>query len=167
MSHQPDSRDLKISMSSHKDGRICMGVSTGAPLSTQHFLCHPGLMRAMASRLHHQVYSSFKIVLSAHTFKLRLWVRAYFQTMLSGMYLQIAVLGAYLQTASLGTYCFVHAMGQGMPLPTFKACPLGTSCSSRGAGYVAAHRRIVSSGSPRSSHGSGHVAMDTNSARHQ
>ena len=62
MSHQPDNRDLKISMSSHKDVRIWMGLSTGAPLSTQHFLCNPGLMRTMASRLRHWALSSFKIV---------------------------------------------------------------------------------------------------------
>ncbi len=50
-----------------------MGISTGAPLSTQHFLCNSGLMRAMASTSHHWVCSSFKIVSSARTFKLCHW----------------------------------------------------------------------------------------------
>ncbi len=50
-----------------------MEISTGAPLSTQHFLCNSGLMRAMASTSHHWVCSSFKIVSSARTFKLCHW----------------------------------------------------------------------------------------------
>jgi hypothetical protein len=170
MSHQPDSRDLKISISSHKDVIICMEVSTGAPLSTQHFFCNPGLMWAMASRLRHQARSSFKIVSSVRTFKLHLWVLTYLQTVLSGMYLQIELLGAYFQTVFLGAYCFklcllvcsAQAVGQGMPLRTFKSCPLGASCSSCGAGYVATHLQIMSSGVTRSSHGSGYVATDTN-----
>jgi hypothetical protein len=123
VSHQPDSRDHKISMSSHKDVRIWMGVSTGAPPSTQYVLSNPSLMRAMASISHHWVHFSFKIVLSVFTFKLHCQARTYLQTMLLGVYLQTVLLGAYLQTASLVAYCFklcllvrsVQAMGQGMP----------------------------------------------------
>jgi hypothetical protein len=60
----------KISMSSHKDVKIWMDVSTGAPLSTQHFLCNTHLMKVIASRSHHRTHSSVKIVLLVHTFKL-------------------------------------------------------------------------------------------------
>ncbi len=170
MSHQLDSRDLKISMSSNKDIRILMGVSTGAPLSTQHFPCTPGLMRAMASKLRHQARSSFKILSYAHTFKLCCWACTYLQTVSLGTYLQTVLLGTYLQTVSLGAYCFklcllvrsLQALVQGIPLRTFKLCPIGAFCSSRGAGYVAANLQIVSSGKSRSRRRAGCVATDTN-----
>ncbi len=154
-------------MSSHKDVRIWMGVSTGAPLLTQHFLYNPGLMRAMASRLHHWV---FKIVLLVHTFKLCCSVCAYIQTVLAGTKLQTMLSGMYLQTASLGAYCikscllvhYIQAVGQGMPLHTFKSSSLGTSCSSHGAEHVAAHLQIMSSGASHSSRGAGYVPTNTN-----
>jgi hypothetical protein len=128
MSHQPDNRDLKISMSSHKDVRIWMGVSTGAPLSTQHFFCNSGLMRAMASRSRHRACFFFKVVLSVHTFKLHHQAHTSLQAVLSGTDLQTPFLGAYHQTVSLGAYCFkscllmhsIQAVEQGIPLRTFK-----------------------------------------------
>jgi hypothetical protein len=169
MSHQQDNRDLKISKSSHKDVKIWTGVATGAPLPTQHFPCNPGLMRAMASRLHHQACSLFNIVSLTCSFKLCRGARTYLQTVLLGPYLH-TLSGAYLQTTYLGAYCFesclllrsLQAVGKDMPLRTFKLCPLGASCSSHGVGNVAVHLHIVSSGASRSSRGAGYVTKDTN-----
>jgi hypothetical protein len=130
MSHQLDSRDLKISMPSHKDVRFWIGVSTGAPLSTQQFLCNPSLMRVMASRSYHQVHSSFKIMLWA-CFKLHSWACTYLQIMLLGINLQTVLSG-------IPSNCILGRV-------LLQIVSSGTFCSSCGAEYALVHLQVMSS----------------------